>query len=103
VTVSDCHVVLGYLNPENFLGGAIKLDVERAREHIKRQLAAPLGLSVEDAAAGVIELLDLSLHEYLRSNISAKATTPPTSFASPTAAPDQCIPTATPADWASRM
>jgi acetone carboxylase beta subunit len=76
VTVSDCHVVLGYLNPENFLGGAIKLDVERAREHIKRQLADPLGLSVEDAAAGVIELLDLSLHEYLRSNISAKGYNP---------------------------
>jgi acetone carboxylase, beta subunit len=76
VTVSDCHVVLGYLNPENFLGGAIKLDVERAREHIKRQLADPLSLSVEDAAAGVIELLDLSLHEYLRSNISAKGYNP---------------------------
>ena len=76
VSVSDCHVVLGYLNPENFLGGAIKLDVERAREHIERQLAYPLGLSVEDAAAGVIELLDLSLHEYLRSNISAKGYNP---------------------------
>ncbi|MCH8149678.1 MAG: SUMF1/EgtB/PvdO family nonheme iron enzyme, partial [Planctomycetes bacterium] len=30
VSVSDCHVVLGYLNPNNFLGGAIKLDVQRA-------------------------------------------------------------------------
>ena len=76
VSVSDCHVVLGYLNPHNFLGGAIKLDVERARQHIKAQIADPLGLSVEDAAAGVIELLDLSLHEYLRSNISAKGYNP---------------------------
>ncbi|MFM0258444.1 hydantoinase/oxoprolinase family protein [Paraburkholderia sediminicola] len=76
VSVSDCHVVLGYLNPNNFLGGAIKLDVERARQHIKTQIADPLGLSVEDAAAGVIELLDLSLHEYLRANISAKGYNP---------------------------
>ncbi len=76
VSVSDCHVVLGYLNPHNFLGGAIKLDVERARQHIKAQIADPLGLSVEDAAAGVIELLDLSLHEYLRANISAKGYNP---------------------------
>lgn len=76
VSVSDCHVVLGYLNPNNFLGGAIKLDVERARRHIKAQIADPLGLSVEDAAAGVIELLDLNLHEYLRSNISAKGYNP---------------------------
>ena len=72
VSVSDCHVVLGYLNPNNFLGGAIKLDVQRARDHIKAQIADPLGLSVEDAAAGVIELLDLTLSEYLRANISAK-------------------------------
>ncbi len=72
VSVSDCHVVLGYLNPENFLGGAIKLNVERARQHIKAQIADPLGLSIEDAAAGVIELLDLQLRDYLRANISAK-------------------------------
>ncbi|HJV95674.1 MAG TPA: hydantoinase/oxoprolinase family protein, partial [Albitalea sp.] len=76
VTVSDCHVVLGYLNPDNFLGGAIKLDVQRARDHIKAQIADPLGLSVEDAAAGVIELLDLQLREYLRSNVSAKGYNP---------------------------
>lgn len=76
VSVSDCHVVLGYLNPDNFLGGLIKLDVERAKKHIKEQIADPLGLSVEDAAAGVIELLDLELHEYLRSNVSAKGYSP---------------------------
>lgn len=76
VSVSDCHVVLGYLNPDNFLGGAIKLDVERARQYIKAQIADPLGLSVEDAAAGVIELLDVQLREYLRSNVSAKGYNP---------------------------
>ncbi len=76
VSVSDCHVVLGYLNPDNFLGGAIKLDVERARHFLKIQVADPLGLSVEDAAAGVIELLDLNLREYMRSVISAKGYSP---------------------------
>ena len=76
VSVSDCHVVLGYLNPDNFLGGAIQLDVDRARQHIKVQIADPLGLSVEDAAAGVIELLDLQLREYLRSNVASKGYSP---------------------------
>lgn len=76
VSVSDCHVVLGYLNPDNFLGGAIKLDVERARKYLKEQIADPLGLTVEDAAAGVIELLDLNLREYMRSVISAKGYNP---------------------------
>ena len=76
VSVSDCHVVLGYLNPDNFLGGAIKLDANRARKYLKEQIADPLGLTVEDAAAGVIELLDLNLREYMRSVISAKGYNP---------------------------
>lgn len=76
VSVTDCHVILGYLNPDNFLGGAIKLNVERAREEVKRQVADPLGLSVEDAAAGVIELLDQSLRQHVRAMISAKGYNP---------------------------
>ncbi|HYG06476.1 MAG TPA: hydantoinase/oxoprolinase family protein [Stenotrophomonas sp.] len=76
ITVSDCHIVLGYLNPDNFLGGAIKLDRERAWNAVKQQLADPLGLSVEDAAAGVIELLDSELRDYLRAMISGKGYSP---------------------------
>jgi acetone carboxylase beta subunit len=76
VTVSDCHMVLGYLNPDNFLGGAVKLDRQRSVDAIRAQLADPLGLSVEDAAAGVIELLDSELRDYLRSMISGKGYSP---------------------------
>lgn len=76
VTVSDCHVLLGYINPDNFLGGQIKLDKERAYEAVKKQLAEPLGISVEKAAAGVIELLDYRLKYYLASAISGKGYSP---------------------------
>ena len=76
VSVSDCHMVLGYLNPDNFLGGAIKLDRQRSIDAIKVQVADPLGLSVEDAAASVIELLDSSLRDYLRAMISGKGYNP---------------------------
>jgi len=76
VTVSDCHVVLGYLNPNNFLGGLIKLDRQRAIDAIKTQIADPLRLSVEDAAAGVIELLDSELSHYLKSMVSGKGYSP---------------------------
>ncbi|MGQ3671404.1 hydantoinase/oxoprolinase family protein [Xanthobacter sp. TB0136] len=76
ISISDCHVVLGYLNPDNFLGGAVKLDRQRAVDAIKTQLADPLGLSVEDAAAGVIELLDSDLRDYLRAMISGKGYSP---------------------------
>lgn len=76
VTISDCHMVLGYLNPDNFLGGAVKLDRQRSIDAIKKQIADPLGLSVEDAAAGIIELLDSDLRDYLRSMISGKGYSP---------------------------
>jgi len=76
VSVTDCHIILGYLNPDNFLGGILDLDVPRARQCIQDQIATPLGLSVEDAAAGVIELLDLSLRQHLRAMITGKGYSP---------------------------
>lgn len=76
VTVSDCHVVLGLINPDNFLGGEIKLYPERAYEAIKEQIAEPLGLSVEEAAFGVTELLESQLKNYLESMILGKGYSP---------------------------
>ena len=76
VTVSDCHVVLGLINPDNFIGGIIKLSKEKAYEAVKTQIADPLGLSVEDAAYGVIELLESQLRNYLESMILGKGYSP---------------------------
>jgi N-methylhydantoinase A/oxoprolinase/acetone carboxylase beta subunit len=49
-TVTDANLVLGYIDPEFFLGGRMKLDVAAARRAIERRIARPLGTSVEDAA-----------------------------------------------------
>lgn len=76
VTVSDCHVVLGLINPNNFIGGIIKLSKEKAYEAVKKQVAEPLGLSVEDAAFGVIQLLESQLRNYLESMILGKGYSP---------------------------
>lgn len=76
VTVSDCHVVLGLINPDNFIGGVIKLSKEKAYEAVKTQIADPLGLTVEDAAYGVIELLESQLRNYLESMILGKGYSP---------------------------
>lgn len=76
VSISDCHLVLGYLDPANFLGGQITLNPDKSYRCIKDQIADPLGLTVEDAAAGVIELLDNQLRDHLRSMISAKGYSP---------------------------
>ncbi len=76
VTVSDCHVVLGLINPNNFLGGEIQLKPERAYEAVKTQIAEPLGLTVEEAAYGVIDLLESQLRNYLESMILGKGYSP---------------------------
>ncbi len=60
-SVTDLNLALGRINPDYFLGGEVKLDAERARAAISDQLAKPLGLSVEEAAAGVVELFDETL------------------------------------------
>lgn len=52
-TTTDANVVLGYLDPEFFAGGKMKLDVGAARAAIDEHIARPMGLTVEEAAAGM--------------------------------------------------
>ncbi|HYF26170.1 MAG TPA: hydantoinase/oxoprolinase family protein, partial [Baekduia sp.] len=75
-TVTDLNLVLGRLNPEYFLGGQVELDLERARAAIDEQLARPLGLSVEDGAAGIIELFDETLQYEAVARVLSKGYSP---------------------------
>ncbi|HEX5815687.1 MAG TPA: hydantoinase/oxoprolinase family protein, partial [Methylomirabilota bacterium] len=52
-TVTDANLVLGYLNPDDFAGGSMRLDARAAAEAIEARVARPLGLSLADAAWGV--------------------------------------------------
>src|SRR5207245_3116933 len=52
-TVTDANVVLGYINPDYFAGGSVKLQLAAAARAIETKVAAPLGLSLEDAAWGI--------------------------------------------------
>ena len=52
-TTTDANVVLGYLDPEFFAGGKMKLDVGAARTAIETHIARPMGLTIEEAAAGM--------------------------------------------------
>jgi N-methylhydantoinase A/acetone carboxylase beta subunit len=76
VSVTDLNLVLGRLNPEYFLGGEVQLDIERARHAIERQIAGPLGLSVEAAAAGVVELFEQTLKNEAVGRILGKGYSP---------------------------
>lgn len=60
-TVTDADLVLGYLDPDYFLGGQLKIDLAAAREAIQSQIAAPLGLSLEEAAWGIHQIVNESM------------------------------------------
>ena len=60
-TVTDANVVLGRLNPAYFLGGEIGLDVDGARTAIEERCAKPLGLSVTEAANGIVEIANAAM------------------------------------------
>lgn len=65
-TVTDANLVLGRLDPDNFLGGEMKLDVEAARRAIAAHCAEPLGLDVVEAANGIVEIANAAMINALR-------------------------------------
>jgi N-methylhydantoinase A len=65
-TVTDAAVVLGILVPDQFLGGDMPLDADLAHKAIQTGVAEPLGLSVEEAALGVIRVACASMNQAIR-------------------------------------
>jgi N-methylhydantoinase A len=55
-TLTDANLVLGRIDPNNFLGGEMILDLAAARAAIKGKVADPLGLTVEEAALGMLRI-----------------------------------------------
>lgn len=60
-TTTDADVVLGYIDPDTFMNGQIGLDREASIRAIKTDVADPLGLSVEEAAAGIYEIVNVTM------------------------------------------
>lgn len=65
-TVTDADVVLGRIDPDYFLGGRIKLNKEKAVAAIKEKIADPLGMSIPDAAMGIIDIIDAHMADLVR-------------------------------------
>lgn len=65
-TVTDADVVLGYIDPDYFLGGDFRLDRKLAQEAIEKKIARPLGISVRDAASGIIEIVNHHMSDLIR-------------------------------------
>ena len=79
-TITDCNLVLGYLDPAGLVGGALRLDVDAARAAIARDLAGPLHCSVEDAASGMLRLASASMMRAIRA-VSVERGRDPRQFA----------------------
>ena len=79
-TITDCNLVLGYLDPSGLVGGALRLDVEAARSAITRTLAEPLHRSVEEAAYGMLRLASASMMRAIRA-VSVERGRDPRQFA----------------------
>ena len=65
-TVTDADVVCGFLNPDYFLGGAQKLDVTASERAIATHVAAPLKMSVREAAIGIRRIVDMRMADEIR-------------------------------------
>jgi N-methylhydantoinase A len=57
-TVTDANVILGRLNPEFLLGGDLTLDAELAAEQMREEIAEPLGMTVEEASRGILQVVN---------------------------------------------
>ncbi|HEY2532328.1 MAG TPA: hydantoinase/oxoprolinase family protein [Xanthobacteraceae bacterium] len=64
-TITDCNLILGYLSPDNFLGGRMTLDCGKAHAAIER-VAAPLSLDVAEAAEGIVRIIDVKMEEAIK-------------------------------------
>ncbi|HEX4284280.1 MAG TPA: hydantoinase/oxoprolinase family protein [Terracidiphilus sp.] len=65
-TVTDANVVLGRLHPDHFLGGAMRLDRDRARRAVERIRVAGKFASVEAAAEGIVRVANVRMESALR-------------------------------------
>ncbi|MBI4445833.1 MAG: hydantoinase/oxoprolinase family protein [Acidobacteria bacterium] len=65
-TVTDANVILGYLNPDYFLGGRIQLNRKLSEEVIKRKIAETLQMDTVEAAAGIYEVVNAQMSDLLR-------------------------------------
>jgi N-methylhydantoinase A len=74
-TVTDANVVLGRLDRDNFLGGAMDLDVEAAHR-VVGEIAERLGLPADEAAAGIVTILNSNMANAIRSRTVQKGIDP---------------------------
>jgi len=77
-TVTDADVALGYIDPDYFLGGRVKLNRDKAISSIKRRVADPMGISLEEAAYLIKETTEKNIQKELLHFLKEKGVEPDT-------------------------
>jgi N-methylhydantoinase A len=75
-TVTDAQIVLGRLDADKMLGGDLPLNPDLARKAVEAKIAKPLGLSIEEAALGIIKVINSNMALAIRSNSVARGIDP---------------------------
>ena len=75
-TVTDANVLLGYINPRHLVGGALRLDAEQARKIFADTIAAPLKMTMEDAAYGAHQIAASNMIRAIRAVSSERGRDP---------------------------
>jgi N-methylhydantoinase A len=77
-TVTDADVVLGYVPAEGFAGGRMRLDVDAAREAIRRDVAEPLAVDIVEAAWGIERIVNTNMANATRRVLASHGADPRT-------------------------
>jgi len=75
-TVTDADLVLGYLDPNFFLGGTMALDIELSKKAIEDKIARPLGTAMVEAAFGIHDLINETMAAAAKTHIAEKGGNP---------------------------
>lgn len=78
-TTTDADLLMGYLNPDFFGDGAFGLDVEAARKAVEKNIAIPLGLSLDEAINGIYRVVNATMAEAVN-DVSVKRGFDPREF-----------------------
>ncbi|MBI2182561.1 MAG: hydantoinase/oxoprolinase family protein [Deltaproteobacteria bacterium] len=72
ITVTDANIVTGVLDPDQFLGGRMKLNKAKAERLLEEKIAKPLKLNLLEAADGVIKIINVKMEEAIKAVSSAR-------------------------------
>lgn len=75
-TVTDANIALGRIDPGYFLSGEMALDADAARQAVRARVAAPLDLTIEQAASGVIDIAVTHMASAIRLSLFEKGLNP---------------------------